>query len=58
MADDANNAVSVVPLGYEKTYSEFTALVIDALVNLTSDPNNSVDDMLTSLAKEIQDTIG
>lgn len=57
MSQDANNGVDITPPGLAKNYNEFTKLVIDAVLNMTSDPKNTAEDMLTKLEKELKETL-
>lgn len=57
MSEDANNGVDITPPGFAKNFNEFTKLVIDAVLNMTSDPKNTAEDMLTNLEKELDATI-
>ncbi len=51
---DANNAKEIIPSGYENVYSEFTQNVIDAVMQMVTDPYAEVAPTLETLSAKIQ----
>lgn len=57
-ASDAEKAKEILPSGYEKNYAEFSRFVIDAVMQMVTDPYADVETTLESLKTQVENDLG